>query len=66
MNGTTASMSEVLAGALRDDGRAVLVGTKTYGKGRTQQVLPLADNSLLLVSSNLITTPLHERIDKVR
>ena len=66
VNGETASTSEMLTGALHAAGRAVTAGAHTFGKGRTQRVLPMRDGSTLLVSASLITTPAHERIDKAR
>jgi carboxyl-terminal processing protease len=45
VDGGTASASEILTGALRDRGRATIVGTKTYGKGTVQQWIQLEDNS---------------------
>ena len=46
----SASASEIVAGALRDNGRAALVGDRTYGKGKIQNVVPLHDGSSLLVT----------------
>jgi carboxyl-terminal processing protease len=43
INRGSASASEILAGALRDHGRAVLVGDRTYGKGSVQELIPLGD-----------------------
>ena len=43
VNGYSASASEVLSGALGDNGRAVIVGTRTFGKGSVQQISPLSD-----------------------
>jgi carboxyl-terminal processing protease len=44
VDGNTASAAEIIAGALQSRGRAVLVGTKTYGKGVVQEWLPLPNN----------------------
>lgn len=66
MNHSTASTSELLAGALHDELNAQLVGTTTYGKGRSQRVIPLADGkSTLLVSTLKYSTPAHTNIDNV-
>ena len=45
INGNTASSSEVLCGALKDYDRATLIGTKSFGKGIVQQILPMGDGS---------------------
>jgi carboxyl-terminal processing protease len=64
INGNTASAAEIVAGALLDRGRAVLIGQKTYGKGSVQFVFPLSDGSSLHVTSNLWYTPSHRPLDK--
>lgn len=46
----SASASEILSGALQDSGRAILVGTRTFGKGKVQSVVPLHDGSALSVT----------------
>ena len=51
-NENTASSSEILAGALKDLGKAQIVGTKTYGKGVIQQLLTLPDGSGIKITSN--------------
>src|SRR3989344_4760252 len=57
VNENTASASEILAGALRDSGRAVLVGTKTYGKGSVQELVPLTYDTLLKITVARWLTP---------
>lgn len=65
MNQSTASTSELLAGTLRDELRAPLIGSTTFGKGRTQRVIRLADGkSTLLVSTLKYFTPQHSTIDQ--
>ncbi len=50
VDGNSASASEILAGALKDNGRATLVGSRTYGKGTVQSVHSLSDDSGLAVT----------------
>jgi carboxyl-terminal processing protease len=57
VNNSTASASEIVAGAIQDHGRGVLVGTKTYGKGSVQNVIPLSDGSSLHVTVAEWLTP---------
>lgn len=57
VNDNTASASEIFAGALRDYGRAVLVGTKTYGKGSVQELIPVTDDTMLKVTIARWLTP---------
>jgi carboxyl-terminal processing protease len=57
VNGGTASASEIVSGAIQDKGRGVLVGTRTYGKGSVQNVIPLSDGSSLHVTIAEWLTP---------
>lgn len=57
VNGSTASASEIVAGALQDYKKATIIGTKTYGKGVVQSLLNLSNNSLLKVTSAHWYTP---------
>lgn len=64
-NENTASASEILAGALKDLGKAKTVGTKTYGKGVIQQILKLNDGSGLKITIEEYQTPNKNKINKV-
>jgi carboxyl-terminal processing protease len=57
VNGGTASASEIVAGALKDHGRALLIGRKTYGKGSVQTVMPLAHGGALKLTTSHYFTP---------
>jgi carboxyl-terminal processing protease len=57
VDGGSASASEILSGALQDNKRAVLVGTKTFGKGLVQSVIPLGDGSGMAVTIAKYLTP---------
>lgn len=65
VNQGTASASEILAGALQDNGRAQLVGEKTFGKGLIQSLFDLSDGSGLAVTVAKYETPLHRDIHKL-
>ncbi len=63
-DGGSASASEILAGALQENNRAQLVGTKTYGKGLIQSLYELEDGAGLAVTIAKYETPLHHNIHK--
>jgi carboxyl-terminal processing protease len=65
VNQGTASASEILAGALQDNGRAKLVGEKTFGKGLIQSLFDLTDGSGLAVTVAKYETPKHRDIHKL-
>ena len=64
-NEYSASASEILVGALKDNGKATTVGTKTYGKGVIQSVFFLKDNSVLKLTIQEYYTPNETKINKV-
>ncbi|MEA4986974.1 MAG: S41 family peptidase [Anaerovorax sp.] len=65
VNKNSASASEILAGALQDSKKAVLVGTKTFGKGVAQQVGELKNGSQIKLSTFYFLTPNKNTIDHV-
>jgi len=64
VNEGSASASEILSGALQDNKRATLLGTKTFGKGLVQSVRPLGDGSGLAVTIAKYLTPSGRDINK--
>ena len=57
VNGGSASASEIVAGALKDHGRAELIGHKTYGKGSVQTVMPLTHGGAVKLTTSRYFTP---------
>lgn len=64
IDGGSASAAEIVAGALRDNNLATLVGVKTFGKGSVQQVVKLPDGSELKITIARWYTPAGKNIDK--
>lgn len=64
-NEYSASASEILAGALKDNKKAILIGTTTYGKGVIQELRQLSDGSGLKITTNEYFTPNRNAINKV-
>ena len=63
INQRTASSAEIMAAALRDWHRAILVGTKSHGKGSVQSIYPLPGNYALRLTTAYYVTPLGKKID---
>lgn len=65
VNQGTASASEILAGALQDNGRAKILGETTFGKGLIQSLFELSDGSGLAITVAKYETPKHKDINKL-
>lgn len=65
VNENSASASEILVGALKDNNRAKIVGTKTYGKGVIQELLTLKDGSAIKLTTEEYYTPNRTKINKI-
>jgi carboxyl-terminal processing protease len=57
VNGGSASAAEIVAGALKDQHRAKLVGRTTFGKGSVQTIMPLSDDRAIKLTTSLYYTP---------
>lgn len=64
VNGGSASGSEIVAGALQDHRKAIIVGTQTFGKGTVQTIFPLTDGSGLRLTTAQYYTPNHRSIQE--
>jgi carboxyl-terminal processing protease len=61
----SASASELLAGAVQDNKKAIFIGTRSYGKGKVQTMWTLSDGSVLKLTIQRFLTPMGKKIDKV-
>jgi carboxyl-terminal processing protease len=57
INGRSVSAAEIVAGALQDNGRAILVGTQSFGKGSVQTIAPIADKGGIKLTTSRYYTP---------
>ena len=65
VNGNSASASEIFTGALKDSGKAKIVGTTTFGKGIVQSVIPLSDGTAIKLTIAKYFTPNGNDIHKI-
>ncbi|HTB62710.1 MAG TPA: S41 family peptidase [Opitutales bacterium] len=65
VNEGTASAAEIVAGALQDHSRAIIVGQRTYGKGVVQSILPLGDGGAVRLTTEAYLLPKNESIQDV-
>jgi len=63
IDGGTASAAEIVAGALQDHGRALVLGTKSFGKGSVQEIIELPDGAALKLTTQVYYTPKHRSIE---
>jgi carboxyl-terminal processing protease len=65
VNGGSASGSEIVAGALQDHGRATIIGTRTFGKGLVQSVMPLSRGRAIKLTTSRYFTPSGDSINEI-
>ena len=65
VDGSSASASEIMAGAVKDYGIGTLIGTKTYGKGIVQSIIPFQDGSAVKITTSKYYTPNGNNIHKI-
>ena len=65
VNKYTASASELVCGALKDNGRAIVIGEKTFGKGSVQSLIRIPNQGAILLTIGEFYTPNNQKIDCV-
>lgn len=65
INGSSASASEIVAGAIQDHDRGVILGTQSFGKGLVQTIIPLTGNTSLKITTAKYYTPSGRSIQKI-
>ena len=65
VNGNTASAAELFTAALRDYGKAIVVGETTYGKGTVQSLIPFSDGSAVRVSTSMYLPPFSDNFEGI-
>lgn len=65
VDSNSASAAEILSGAIQDYGKGTLIGTKTYGKGIVQSIIPLRDGSAIKITTSGYFTPNGRNIHKI-
>lgn len=65
VNNGSASASEIVAGALQDHGRATIIGTRTFGKGLVQTVMPLSEGRAIKLTTSRYFTPSGDSINEI-